>query len=47
MFSFQFPGSQMPYINSLIRQGAESCIKDSEFIIKELNEFMNLSLIHI
>lgn len=41
MFSFQFPGSQMPYINSLIRQGAESRIKDSEFIIKELNEFMN------
>ena len=41
MFSFQFPGSQMPYINSLIRRGAESRIKDDEFIIKELNEFMN------
>lgn len=41
MFSFQFPGSQMPYINALIRQGAESCISDSEFIIREVNEFMN------
>ena len=41
MFSFQFPGSQMPYINALIRQGAESCIKDDEFIIREIREFMN------
>ena len=41
MFSFQFPGSQMPYINALIRQGAESCIKDDEFIIREIGEFMN------
>ncbi len=40
MFSFQFPGSQMPYINAIIRQGAESCIKDSEFILREIREFM-------
>lgn len=40
MFSFQFPGSQMPYINALIRQGAESSISDSEFIIREIKEFM-------
>ena len=40
MFSFQFPGSQMPYINALIRQGAESSISDSEFIIRGIKEFM-------
>lgn len=40
MFSFQFPGSQMPYINSIIRQGAENCIKDEEVILRELREFM-------
>lgn len=41
MFSFQFPGSQMPRINRLIKEGAESRISDEEFIIRELNEFMN------
>ena len=30
----------MPYINALIRQGAESSISDSEFIIREIKEFM-------
>ncbi len=40
MFNFQFPGSQMPYINEIIRQGAENCISDSEFIVREINEFM-------
>lgn len=40
MFNFQFEGSQMPYINEIIRQGAENCISDSEFIVREINEFM-------
>ncbi len=40
MFNFQFPGSQMPYINEIIRQGAESCISDSDFVIREIKEFM-------
>lgn len=30
----------MPYINRIIREGAESQISDEDFIIREINEFM-------
>ncbi len=30
----------MPYINAIIKQGAESRISDREFILREINEFM-------
>ena len=31
----------MPYINEIIRQGAENVISDSELIVREIREFMN------
>lgn len=40
MFSFQFPNSQMPYINEIIKQGAEREIGNEEFLIKEIRDFM-------
>lgn len=41
MFDFQFPGFLTPYINTILKQGAESRISDSDFVIKEINAFMS------
>lgn len=41
MFQFQFSGWKTPYINEFIRQGAENHINDSDFIRREINEFMS------
>lgn len=40
MFPFQFPGWLTPYINDIIRKGAEDCITDMDFIAREVNRFM-------
>lgn len=39
MFDFQFPYSQMPRINALIRKGNESIMRNEEFILNEIREF--------
>lgn len=41
MFDFQFPYSQMPRINAIIKNGAESIMKSEDFILKEIREFKN------
>ncbi len=46
MFDFQFKGWLTPYINDLIRNGAESKINDNEFIKREVNRFINSSKRH-
>ena len=39
MFDFQFPYSQMPKINALIKKGCESIMRNEDFILKEIREF--------
>lgn len=39
MFDFQFPHSQMPKINKLIKKGSESLMRDDEFILSEIRQF--------
>lgn len=39
MFDFQFPYSQMPRINALIKKGSESILRNEDFILKEIREF--------
>lgn len=41
MFDFQFPYSQMPRINAIIKDGAKSIMRSEEFILNEIKEFKN------
>lgn len=41
MFDFQFKGWLTPYINDLIRKGAENKITDNDFVRREINRFIN------
>ncbi len=41
MFNFQFAGWLTPYINDIIKKGAENQITDLDFIRRELNKFMS------
>ncbi len=41
MFDFQFRGWLTPYINDIVRKGAESRITDLEFIRTEISRFMS------
>lgn len=41
MFDFQFAGWLTPYINDIIKKGAENQITDLDFIRRELNKFMS------
>lgn len=41
MFDFQFRGWLTPYINDLIRKGAENKIKDDDFVRREIDRFIN------
>lgn len=40
MFNFQFAGWLTPYINEIIRKGAQARISDFDFVRKELDRFM-------
>ena len=39
MFDFQFPYSQMPKINAIIKKGSKSIMRNEDFILKEISEF--------
>ncbi len=41
MFNFQFPGWLTPYINDIIRKGAEKRLTDTEYITREINRFLS------
>lgn len=41
MFDFQFKGWLTPYINDIVRKGADSRITDLDFIRTEINRFMS------
>ena len=41
MFDFQFPGWLTPYMNDIIRKGAESRLTDMDYVSREITRFLS------